>query len=355
MVRVVPRQEHDSLLTYGGGIDAVREAFAEYGDHPAYNETRHRVHAEDSGVRVTVHQAVAPALGGAGLMTHTEMPESTESQQKYELRADPVHVLHDCDSGELLALFVGELGASEVPPTGVIAFRTACTSAVGMDALAGADAADLGVLGSGGQARNHLVAFDQVRDLETVRVYSPTTAHREAFAEEMEALVDARIEAVDGPAAVVDGADVVLAATDASSPVFDGDRLEAGQTVVSIVGSNVELVESGHAPSRRREVDDRTVERADVVVANSVEQAREYEQGDLFLPERRGLIEWEDVVPLRDVVSGAHPGRTSDDQVVLYKNNCGEGIADVALATRTWERVVEADLGTEVDVYDPRS
>lgn len=33
-------------------------------------------------------------------MTHTEKPESTESQQKYVTRTDPVHVLHDCDSDE---------------------------------------------------------------------------------------------------------------------------------------------------------------------------------------------------------------------------------------------------------------
>lgn len=355
MVRVIPRQEHDGLLTYEDGVKAVREAFTEYSEHPEYNETRHRIHAGPSGVRVTVHQAVSPALGGAGLMTHTEKPTSTESQQKYEVRADPVHVLHDCESGELLGMFVGELGAAEIPPIGVIAFRTACTSAVGMDAVAKADASDIGILGSGGQARNHLVAFDQLRDLETARVYSPTESNRNAFAEEMEELVSPRIEAVDGPEAVIDGADIVLAATDASSPVFDGKLLEPGQTVVSIVGSNVQLVESGHAPSRRREVDDTTVERADLLTANSVEQAIEYEQGDFYLPEQRGLIEWDEIVPIRDAVSGAHPGRESDDQIILYKNNCGEGIADVALATRTWEKVLEQDLGTEIDVFDPRA
>jgi ornithine cyclodeaminase len=86
-----------------------------------------------------------------------------------------------------------------------------------------------------------------------------------------------------------------------------------------------------------------------------VEQAIEYEQGDFYLPEQRGIIEWDDVVPIRDVVAGAHPGRESDEQIVLYKNNCGEGIADVALATRTWEEVVERNLGTEIDVFSPRA
>ena len=354
MVRIIPRQKHDGLLTYEEGINAVREAFVEYSDYPKHNETRHRIHAGSSGVRVTVHQAVTSVLGGAGLMTHTEKPESTESQQKYEIRADPVHVLHDCDSGELLGLFVGELGAAEIPPIGVIAFRTACTSAVGMDSVAKEDATDIGILGSGGQARNHLVAFDQVRDLETARVYSPTKAHREAFAEEMVDLVNPSIEAVEDPEEIIADTDIVLAATDASSPVFDGDLLDPGQTVISIVGSNVQLVESGHAPSRRREVDDTTVDRASLLTANSIEQAIEYEQGDLYIPEQQGIIEWDDVVPIRDIVAETHLGRKDDDQIILYKNNCGEGIADIALATRTWEAVVEQDLGTEIEVFDPR-
>jgi alanine dehydrogenase len=354
MVRVIPRQDHDGLLTYADGIEAVREAFVEYGEHPEYNETRHRLHTHDSGVRVSVHQALCPRLGGAGLMTHTEKPESTESQQKYEIKAHPVHVLHDSETGELLAIFVGELGAKEIPPTGVIAFRTTSTSAVGLDELAREDASDIGILGSGGQARNSIVAFNEVRDLETARVYSPTREHREAFAEEMPEYVDVNIEAVDGPEEVIAGADIVLAATDASSPVFDGDLLEPGQTVISIVGSNIQLVESGHAPSRRREVDDTTVDRADVIVANSVEQAQEYEQGDFYLPVQKGIVDWEDFVPLREVVVGNRPGRTSDEQIILYKNNVGEGITDVALATKTWEKVNEQDLGTHIDVFDPR-
>lgn len=55
------------------------------------------------------------------------------------------------------------------------------------------------------------------------------------------------------------------------------------------------------------------------------------------------------------MVVGNQSGRTDDDQIVLYKNNCGEGIADVALATRTWEQVRRRDLGTEIESFDPRA
>lgn len=355
MVRIVPRQDHDGLLTYDDGIETVREAFIEHAGHHLTDETRHRVHTV-GGVRVTVHQAVCPRIGGAGLMTHTEKPHSDEHRQEYAMKAPPVHVVHDADSGELLAVLLGELAPAELPNEASIApFRTACTSAVGLDALAPIDASVFGVLGSGQQARNHVTAFGHVRDIESVRVYSPTREHREAFAAEMPSVVDADIEAVDGPEAVIADADVVLAATDASSPVFDGDLLEAGQTVISIVGSNIELVESGNAPNPRREVDNATVGRADLVVTNSVSQAREYRQADFVRPVEAGLLEWEDVVVLRDVVAGDHPGRSGDDQLVLYKNNAGQGIADVALATRTFEAARDRGLGREVEVMNPRA
>lgn len=354
MTRIIPRQEHDGILTFAEGIDATREAFLDYAEHPHYNETRHRTHAK-SGVRMTVHQGICDRVGGAGSMTHVERPVPTEERQEYSMVAPPVYIVHDSQTGEQLAIIVGELGAAEIQPLGRNGFRTACTSAVALDTLAPKDATDFGIFGSGGQARNHLVAFDEVRSVETVRVFSPTEAHRKAFAEEMPEYVDAEIEAVTGTEEVIGGADVVLAATDASTPVFDGDLLETGQTVISIVGSNIELVEIGDASSPRREIDNTTMGRADLVTVNSVEQAREYRQADLTDPIDAGLLEWEGVIPLRDVVASNNPGRQSDDDIVVYKNNAGEGIIDIAIARRIWDELEDESPGIELDLSNPRA
>jgi ornithine cyclodeaminase/alanine dehydrogenase-like protein (mu-crystallin family) len=101
-------------------------------------------------------------------------------------------------------------------------------------------------------------------------------------------------------------------------------------------------------------VDNTTMERADLITVNSVEQARKYQQADLVEPIEAGCVEWEAVQPLRDVVGGSHPGRQSADDIVVYKNNAGEGIIDVALATRVWEHIEADSAGIELDVYDPR-
>lgn len=361
MVLIVPRQDHDGLITYAEAIDAVSSAFVDCGGHPELNETRHRTHSASSGVRVTGFQAIAPSARGAGMRIHTEIVEVVDDEQVPGSSNPAVTVLYDAATSELRAVLLGEFGTVEYPPAfgptpgSGSAVRTAATSAVAVDELTRPDVTDLGILGSGMLARNHLLAFSEVRDFERVKVFSPTAAHREAFRDQMPAFVDGvDIEAVGNPADAVVGADVVLSSNSAAKPTFDGTLLEPGQTVVSTLGSNIDLVESGHAPAPRRDVDDATVSRADVVVVNSVRQAREYRQGNLHGPVVAGLVGWDEMVPLRDVVVGADPGRRSPEGIVFYNNNCGESIADIALATAILEKVREAEGGREIEVFDPR-
>jgi ornithine cyclodeaminase/alanine dehydrogenase-like protein (mu-crystallin family) len=62
----------------------------------------------------------------------------------------------------------------------------------------------------------------------------------------------------------------------------------------------------------RREIDDNTAARADIIVTNLRESMISEEQGDLFGPMQAGIIDLEDVFELGDFATGKHPGRTSD-------------------------------------------
>ena len=94
-------------------------------------------------------------------------------------------MLYDAETANLEGILVGELSVREVESGGAIALRTAATSAVGTHHLARKDGNRIGLLGSGRQARNHLVALRSLRPLEFVKVYSPTRENRERFAREM--------------------------------------------------------------------------------------------------------------------------------------------------------------------------
>src|SRR5262249_38934616 len=156
--------------------------------------------------------------------------------------------------------------------------------------------------GGGKQARCHLLAFAAIRKLQLVKMFQRDAVQRATFAKEMSDLLRLEVRPVESAREAVDGMDIVLAATNSSVPVFDGDWLQPGQHVTSIVGSNVGLLRSKQRARKRREIDDRTIARMDVIAAASREQAIEDEQGDLFDPVESGVIAIDDIKDIGDVL-----------------------------------------------------
>src|SRR5689334_25255717 len=158
------------IVTMAEAVEAVRLGFREWGENPQLNAPRRRIHIP-SGVRVSVHQGGVPAAKATGLMTHCEWVKPMADEQIYPRLNHPVIVLYDSAEGELKGIIIGEITCAELPNNvAVTGLRTAATSAVGTDLLARPDAQTLGILGSGGQAKNHLVAFARIRRIKKVKV-----------------------------------------------------------------------------------------------------------------------------------------------------------------------------------------
>jgi ornithine cyclodeaminase/alanine dehydrogenase-like protein (mu-crystallin family) len=271
--------------------------------------------------------------------------------QEYPRLYNPVFVLFDAAEGELKAIIIGEITCSELPHNvAVTGLRTAATSAVGTDVLSRKDAERVGILGSAGQARNHLVALARIRKIKEVKVYSRTAANCRRFAEEMGPLLNINIRPVSSAEEAVRGVDIILTATNSSVPVFDGNWLEPGVHVTSIVGSNVGLVHGGFTKAKRREIDDTTLRRSDVIGIASVQQAIQDQQGDIFDPVEKGIIRWEQLVEIGEILAGKKQGRTQPKQITLFKNNAGQGVADVALGALVLKKVTSRGGGQPLDL-----
>lgn len=350
MVRVITQDEHRELLTFEEAFDALADGNEDWADYPdrIVNQARTRIFNPETNVRLSIHSGSSPRQNGIGTILHPEIPESDEESQEYGNKGEQTYTLYDATTAELEGIVTGDIQIAGFPPEGLRGCQTAMDAAVDIDLLVPADAADVGLFGSGKQAKHHLTVIDSLRDVDRVRVYSPTRENREAFEERMSEFVDADIRVAAGPEEVVPGADVVMCATNASSPIFDGELLEAGQTVVSIVGGDIGLVEVGGSPRRRREIDDATVARADLVTTRSIPLVREDEQGDLYEPVQNGVIDWEDVVEIRDIVAGDHPGRQTRDQLVVHKQTSRQGITQTALMTKLFEKAEAEGVGTVI-------
>ncbi len=348
MTLILRPEDTRGLISMAEAIEATEIAFRDWASHPGANAPRRRVHVP-SGVRVSVHQGGTPSLGLTGLFTHCELVRPQAAEQLYDAVADPAYVLFDGETAALACVIVGELTPSELPDTRVMTgLRTAATSAVGTRALARADTRTVGLFGAGSQSRYHLLALKAIQPLTRIKVYRRDAAERRRFAEEMTDVLQTEVIPVERPEECVRGVDLVVAATNASVPVFDGAWLEPGQHVTSIVGSNVGLVQGGFTARKRREIDDATLAAMDVIVAVSREQVFQDQQGDLYDPVQSGVLRAEQILDLGDVLAGRAPGRTSAEQRTLFKNNAGQGIADVAIASRVYARARERGLGLEL-------
>src|SRR5207249_10936858 len=216
--------------------------------------------------------------------------------------------------------------------------RTGAASGVATKYFARDDASTVGIVGTGWQAQSQLEAVCAVRPIRWVRCYGRDKDHREAFAKKMSALLGVTVQVAASAEEAIRGAEVAIAATNAPQPVIYGEWLRSGCHINAIGANRLET----------RELDDAAVRRCAFVATDSIEQARE-ESGDLVEPMKRGLLTWDRVHEISEVVAGKVRGRTSADDITLFKSH-GIAIEDLAAAALVYERARDRGIGKSISL-----
>lgn len=228
--------------------------------------------------------------------------------------------------------------AAVMDGTYLTALRTGAASGAATDLLARPDAAVAAVFGAGVQGRTQLEGVCAVRPIRQAWVYDVDRARAEAYAAEMSARLGVPVLVAETPAEAVREADVICTATTSSVPVFDDADVRPG-THINAVGA--------YTP-QMREVPTETVLRAKVVIDHRT--ASLAEAGDLLIPIREGrMTEAHIWAELGEIVAGLKAGRTSPEEVTLFKS-VGVAVQDVAAAAAVLEAARRENLGTEVDL-----
>ncbi|MBA3271799.1 MAG: ornithine cyclodeaminase family protein [Acidobacteria bacterium] len=236
-------------------------------------------------------------------------------------------VLLDPDTGALMALIDGRY---------ITEARTAAVSAVSARHLAKPEAATLAIIGSGVQARSHLEAFAEVRTLREVRVWSPRPRSRERFVEEMSGRVAARLRDCVSAEQAVTGADLIVLATSSPTPVIEDLWIDAGAHVVSV----------GACRPDQREMAPELVRRSRLFVDSRA--AALVESGDVVIGIQEHRFDDRHIVgELGEVVLGRVGGRTSTDQITVFKS-LGMAVEDVVTADLVFRKAVETGAGSEL-------
>jgi len=300
-----------AIIPMARAIEAVEESLAETSRGNAVVLPRRRIHHANRMLFGVLPGSFKGAMG-AYLQTDRDRAIHHETVILYSVETgEPLILFQDCAINEL---------------------RTGAAGGVGARYLAPADARRVAVIGSEKHAFTQLQAVCAVRPVDTVKVFSPTPAHRLRFAGRVRAGLEVEATAVGSAEAAVDGADIVITATSAQSPVFEGRSLRPGMHVTSIANGDKTRV--------REEIDHDTIRRAARVCVTSKPTVQANES-DLFRAVRDGVLDWDGVSELGDVILGHAPGRTAPDEITLFKLQ-GLGIMDLAVGLCAYETLKDS-------------
>ena len=224
--------------------------------------------------------------------------------------------------------------------TSITAIRTAAVSALATKHLARTTADDLAILGSGVQARSHLEAIAIVRSLRRIRIWSRDTARAKRLANSISG--SARIEVMPNVQEAVHGASIICTTTAAAEPVLRGEWIADGAHINAV----------GASTPKSRELDTAAIVRSSLFVDRR--ESALNEPGDILIPIAEGAITPSHIkAELGEVVTGKHPGRTSEKEVTVFKS-LGLAVEDIAAAQFVYARALERSIGTVVDLGGAR-
>ena len=340
---ILKNEDIKNILSIEPCIDAVEEAFKQLSLGAAKNLPRARLYTpapdHETGTLYWFNNlaGAVPSLDTMALRIDSRVTREVlkgGKKRKELLGKSTIGLvfLFRISTGELLAIM-------DDPYLSPI--RVGATTGVALRYLAGKDDSVLGLFGSGNQAKTQLQAANAVvKGLKKIKVFSMNLERRDGFIRAMRGKTKAEITGVSDPETVVRGSDIVLCATNSSEPVFDGAWLERGTTVVSIVGGDHTL--------KRREIDDTVLQRSRAIFVNSKLQIRLDEQATLFDSLKKEIKRADVVYELGDLVTGNVPGRTNEDEIITYHNNCGMGIQFAAVGAIAYRQAVAAKAGRQV-------
>jgi ornithine cyclodeaminase/alanine dehydrogenase-like protein (mu-crystallin family) len=346
MTLILSNDDVEKLLTMRECIGVMQEAYVELAEGRGVSRTRSDCFTPtvrtDALYSLKSMDGVAPKLGVGAVRINSDIitwPKRGNNMRREKVPAAPNNryvglvLLFSVENGEPLAIL----------PDGVMQrMRVGAANGLGIKYLARADSKTVGILGSGWQAGAQLMAACAVRDIETIRCFSPNAENRAAFAAAMRALLGIDVHAVSQPEDAIQGADIVMCATNSIDHIFVERWIEPGMHVSSI---------------KRPEIEARAIKRADRVVIhwNDPKPIHVAAEGVVIEEKVEGRgwqlaedIDFEKLPTLPELVSGRVEGRRSNDDVTCFINNVGLGYQFAAAGSLVYRKARASGLGHEV-------
>lgn len=322
--RLLNEQHVHSLLPMPDLIAAMESALAKFSAREVLQPVRTVLTVGPTHAYFGLMPAYIPAPASMGAKLVTVFGENHKKNLPSHLATI---LLLDPDTGSLQAIIDGRY---------ITEARTAAVSAVSARFLASPQASTLAIIGSGVQARSHLEAYQHVRQLKEVRIWSPRESSRQQFVNDMSPHAGMPIVNAPTAEAAVRGADMVVLVTSSPTPVIDDAWVSPGAHVVCV----------GACRPTQQEMPPALVARSALYVDSKA--AALVEAGDVVMNIAAGLFNESHIRgEIGDLILGRVPGRSSPSEVTVFKS-LGMAVEDVVAADLVLRRAIESGTGTEL-------
>lgn len=322
--RLLTEQHVHSLLPMADLISAMESALAKFSAGEVLQPVRTVLTVGPTKAYFGLMPAYVPSPASLGAKLVTVFAENHKRQLPSHLATI---LLLDPETGSLLALMDGRY---------ITEARTAAVSAVSTRFLAKPDASTLAIIGSGVQARSHLEAFQHVRQLKEVRIWSPRALSRQQFVDDMSPRLPIPITATESAEAAVRGADLIVLATSSKTPVIEDAWVSPGAHVVCV----------GACRPDQREMAPPLVARGRLYVDSRA--AALVESGDVVMNIAEGYFDASHIRgEIGELVLGRAAGRKAPEEITIFKS-LGMAVEDVVAADLVFRRASESGAGTEL-------
>jgi alanine dehydrogenase len=344
MTLILSNADVEKLLTMPECIEALEQSYVELVEGRGVNRTRSDcitpTSNPDAIYGLKSMDGVIPKFGIGAIRINSDIvtfPKKGNNVVREKVPAANgryvgLVLLFSSENGEPLAIL----------PDGVMQrMRVGAANGLGIKYLARGNAKTVGILGCGWQAGAQLMAACAVRKITSVRCFSPTKERREAFAQEMSALLGVEVTAVDQPETAIGRADIAMCASNSLDPIFFERWIEPGMHLSSIKLPEIEIS---------------AIKRADRLVLHVHEQKPIHvTTRDLALAKQanehgwsgRG-IEFDRLPTVPDLITGRAQGRQSDGEVTCFLNNIGLGYQFAAAGAVVYRKAKDSGLGHEL-------
>lgn len=322
------------LLPMKDAIPVLEEAFVEKGNSLAVNVPRFRPTVNGVGLTMMVSALGGKRVSGFKVMGAGKSMVLIFGADSPEAAPDNLH------PGAMKRLGLGRelLAVLEASSLGQI--RTGAATGLATKYMSKAQSKTVGIVGTGYQARSQLEAICAVRNIEKIKAYSRNIDRKESFCEAMSQFLSVEVVPAESAEEAVSDTDIVVAVTNVRTldPIVFGHWIKAGSHINAAGANSLE----------RRELDDTAITRSSLIAVDDIAQAK-IECADLVLPVQSGILDWEKVMELGDLVIGDSEIRTNldSDAVTLFESQ-GIGLEDIAVATYIYEEAIRMGVGLEL-------